>query len=154
MREEGGYTREVISHFLFLAGRFLGPLSLQSASVRYPQDPALCELDILGRLSTADGRPVTVMGTTGGQQPDRQEVTVLGSLRSHQFREFYQLWRSDGGPWEQALDWTTEDPRTSALQRQLSEVSQWLQGKPHKLATAEEALAVQELVEAILERHS
>jgi hypothetical protein len=26
----------------------------------------------------------------------------------------------------------------------------WLRGKPHKLATAEEALAVQELVEAML----
>jgi predicted dehydrogenase len=43
-RHEGGYTREVISHFLFLAERFLGPLTLQHALPRYPQDPALCEL--------------------------------------------------------------------------------------------------------------
>jgi predicted dehydrogenase len=150
LREEGGYTREVISHFLFLAGRFLGPLTLQHALPRYPQDPALCELDMLARLTTADGKPVTVMATTGGQQPDRQEVTVRGSSMNHQFREFYQLWRSDGGPWVEALDWRTEDPRTSALQRQLSEVDLWLRGQPHKLATAEEALAVQELVEAML----
>lgn len=150
LRQEGGYTREVISHFLFLAGRFLGPLTLQHASPRYPQDPALCELDMLARLTTADGKPVTVMATTGGQQPDRQEVTVRGSRMNHQFREFYQLWRSDGGPWVEALDWTIEDPRTSALQRQLTEVDLWLQGLPHKLATAEEALAVQELVEAML----
>lgn len=150
LRREGGYTREVISHFLFLAARFLGPLTLQHASPRYPQDPALCELDMLARLSTADGRPVTVMATTGGQQLDRQEVTVRGSRMNHQFREFYQLWRSDGGPWQEALDWTAEDPRTSALQRQLSQVSLWLQGQPHQLATAEEALAVQELVEAML----
>lgn len=150
-RHEGGYTREVISHFLFLAGRFLGPLTLQQALPRYPQDSTLCELDMLARLTTADGKPVTVMATTGGQQPDRQEVTVRGSRMNHQFREFYQLWRSDGGPWVEALDWTTEDPRTSALQRQLSEVDLWLRGQPHKLATAEEALAVQELVEAMLE---
>jgi predicted dehydrogenase len=150
LRNEGGYTREVISHFLFLAWRFLGPLTLQHASPRYPQDPTLCELDMLARLRTADGRPVTVMATTGGQQPDRQEVTVRGSRLNHQFREFYQLWRSDGGPWVEALDWTTEDPRTSALQRQLNEVDRWLQGQTHKLATAEEALAVQELVEAML----
>ena len=150
LRHEGGYTREVISHFLFLAGRFLGPLTLQQALPRYPDDASLCELDMLARLTTADGKPVTVMATTGGQQPDRQEVTVRGSRLNHQFREFYQLWRSDGGPWQEALDWTTEDPRTSALQRQLSEVDLWLQGKPHKLATAEEALAVQELVEAML----
>lgn len=151
LRHEGGYTREVISHFLFLAGRFLGPLTLQHASPRYPQDPTLCELDMLARLTTADGRPVTVMATTGGQQPDRQEVTVRGSRMNHQFREFYQLWRSDGGPWQEALDWSTEDPRTSALPRQLTEADLWLKGQPHKLATAEEALAVQELVEAMLE---
>ena len=60
------------------------------------------------------------------------------------------LWRSDGSTWVEALDWTQEDPRSSALQRQLSEVSRWLRGQPHKLATAQEALAVQELVEAML----
>lgn len=150
LRDEGGYTREVISHFLFLAGRFLGPLSLLHASPRYPNDPALCELDILARLETASGLPVTVMGTTGGMQPDRQEVTVRGSRMSYQFREFYQLWRSDGHSWQEALDWSAEDPRTSALQRQLTEVDKWLKGQPHKLATVEEALAVQELVEAML----
>ena len=36
LRHEGGYTREVISHFLFLAGRFLGPLTWQHALPRYP----------------------------------------------------------------------------------------------------------------------
>ena len=153
-RHEGGYTREVISHFLFLAERFLGPLTLQHALPRYPQDPTLCELDMLARLTTAEGLPVTVMGTTGGMQPDRQEVTVRGSRMSYQFREFYQLWRSNGGAWEEALDWSQEDPRTSALQRQLSEVDRWLRGQAHKLATAQEALAVQELVEAMLVGHS
>ena len=151
LRAEGGYTREVISHFLFLAGRFLGPLTLLNASPRYPADPTLCELDMLARLQTADGRPVTVMATTGGKQPDRQEVTVRGAKMNHQFREFYQLWRSDGDPWVEAVDWTKgEDPRRSALQRQLTEVGKWLKGKPHKLATAEEALAVQDLIEAML----
>jgi predicted dehydrogenase len=149
-RNEGGYTREVISHFLFLAGRYLGPLTLQHALPRFQQDPSLCEFDMLARLTTADGRPVTVMATTGGMQPDRQEVTVRGSRMSYQFREFYQLWRSDGGPWQEAVDWSHEDPRSSALQRQLTEVDKWLQGQTHKLATAQEALAVQELVEAML----
>lgn len=151
LRAEGGYTREVISHFLFLAGRFLGPLRLCTASPRYPADPTLCELDILARLETADGRPVNVIGTTGGAQPDRQEVTVKGTRTSFQFREFYQLWRSDGGPWTEALDWAHEDPRTSALQRQLTEVDRWLRGEAHRLATVEEALAVQGLVEGMLE---
>ena len=153
-REEGGYTREVISHFIFLALRFLGPLSFRFAAPRYPAGPQasrLCELDLLARLETDDGRPVTILATTGGCQPDRQEVTVRGTRLNHQFREFSQLWRSDGGPWVEAVDWRTgEDPRRSALQRQLTQADRWLQGRPHLLATAEEALAVQELVEGML----
>lgn len=150
-KDEGGYTREVISHFLFLSGRFLGPLTLEHANPRYPADPALCELDILARLSTVDGKPVNVIGTTGGAQPDRQEVTVKGTKTSFQFREFYQLWKSDGGDWAEAIDWSDgEDPRRSALQRQLTEAAKWLRGEPHLLATAEEALAVQELIEGML----
>jgi hypothetical protein len=94
------------------------------------------------------------MATTGGRQPDRQEVTVRGARLNHQFREFNQLWRSDGGPWVEVVDWSTgEDPRRSALQRQLTEVGHWLEGRQHKLSTAQEALAVQELVEAMLEGH-
>jgi len=150
-RAEGGYTREVISHFLFLAGRFLGPLTLKHARPSYPADQTLCETDIVARLETADGRPVNVIGTTGGAQPDRQEVTVKAQKVSHQFREFYQLWRSDGGDWVEAIDWSTgEDPRRSALQRQLTEADKWLRGSPHLLATAEEALAVQDLIEGML----
>lgn len=148
---EGGYTREVISHFLFLATRFLGPLELVAATPRYPVDPVLCEQDIVAMQQTRDGRPVTVLGTTGGAQPDRQEVTVKGTKQSFQFREFFQLWRSDGGPWVEAIDWSNgEDPRISALQRQLTEADKWLHGKPHLLATAQEALDVQLLVEAML----
>lgn len=151
-RAEGGYTREVISHFLFLAGRFLGPLRLCHAAPRYPADPNFCELDLVARLETADGRPVTILATTGGRQPDRQEVTVRGSHLNYQFREFSQLWRSDGGPWVEVVDLSAgEDPRLSALQRQLTQADLWLRGEPHLLATAEEALAVQELVEAMLQ---
>jgi predicted dehydrogenase len=150
-RAEGGYTREVISHFLFLALRFLGPLRLVHAHPRYPGDSNLCELDLLARLETEDGRPVTVMATTGGQRPDRQEVTVRGERASYQFREFHQLWRSEGGPWVEVLDWTgSEDPRRSALQRQLDQALLWLAGRPHTLATAQEAFAVQQWVEGML----
>jgi hypothetical protein len=81
-------------------------------------------------------------------------ATVWTGALPGQMEAIERMWfakRVDGGPWVEAVDWRTEDPRTSALQRQLSEVDLWLRGKPHKLATAEEALAVQELVEAMLE---
>lgn len=148
-RAEGGYTREVISHFLFLSERFIGPLSLKWARPSYPSDPALCETAVLARLETPEGRPVSVLGTVGGAQPDRQEVTVKASKTSFRFTEFYQLWKSTGGPWEAAYDFPT-DPRRASLQRQLDELDKCVRGEAHQLATPEEALRVQVLIEGML----
>lgn len=148
-RVEGGYTREVISHFLFLGQRLLGPLALKWAKPAYPDDPTLCETHIQARLEAADGTPVTVMGSVGGVQPDRQEVTVKGTRRSFRLSEFYQLAASDGGPFTQAQDYA-EDPRQDTLQRQLDDLDKCLRGEPHVLATVREALHVQELIEGML----
>ncbi|GHD58281.1 hypothetical protein GCM10017083_41010 [Thalassobaculum fulvum] len=148
-KAEGGYTREVISHFLFLSERFLAPLTLKWARPSYPADPALCESEILARLETADGRPVSVIGTVGGAQPDRQEVTVKAAKTSFRFTEFYQLWKSSGGDWAAAYEFPA-DPRRSSLQRQLDELDKLVRGEKSLLATPEEALRVQVLIEGML----
>ena len=57
-REEGGMTREVISHFLFFSERVLGKLELKWAKTIYPKDHLLCETDVLARLQTQDEKCV------------------------------------------------------------------------------------------------
>ncbi len=148
-KAEGGYTREVISHFMFLSQRLLGPAELVWARPTYPADPTLCETHIQARLEAAGGIPVTVMGSVGGMQPDRQEVTVKGSKRSYRLSEFYQLTVSDGGPFEQAQEYA-EDPRQDTLQRQLGDLDKCLRGEAHVLATVAEAVSVQEKIEGML----
>jgi len=148
---EGGYTREVISHFLFFSTRVLGPLRLVWARAQYPDDPALCETHIAARLETAAGVPVSVFGTVGGAQPDRQELTIKGSRRSYRVEEFHRLSVSDGGPFAAVSD-PAADPRAVSLRAQLDQLDLMLRGEPHRLATVAEALAVQELVEAMLAR--
>lgn len=148
---EGGYTREVISHFLFFTARVLGPLKLVWAKADYPDDPDLCETHIAARLEAANGLPVAVFGAVGGTQPDRQEMTIKGTSHSWKVAEFYQLWRSDGGPFER-IDQDPPDPRAVSLGAQLDQLDLCVRGQPHLLATPEEALAVQELVEAMLAR--
>ena len=148
-RAEGGYTREVISHFLFFSERLLGPTQLVWARPSYPDDAALCETHVLARLEAQNGVPVTIMGSVGGAQPDRQEVTVKGDLRSYRVLEFYQLWSSTGDEFVEVLE-RPEDPRRQSLQAQLTELDKCMRGEPHLLATVGEALSVQEKIEAIL----
>jgi len=148
-RAEGGYVREVISHFLFFTERVLGPLRLIHSRPSYPADPALCETHILARLEAAGGAPVSILGAVGGAQPDRQELTVKGSLQSHRITDFHIHAVSDGGPFK-ATRPEPADRRAESLRRQLDELEKCLRGEPHRLATVAEALSVQEKVEAML----
>lgn len=150
LRDEGGMTREVISHFLFFSERILGPLSLVWARPTYPADPTLCETHMLARLENAAGQAVSVLASVDGAQPDRQEFTVKGSLRSHRVADFYAVSTSDGGAFERVTP-TNLDPRSTSLRAQLDDLEAMIAGRPHRLATLEEALRVQRLIEALLQ---
>ena len=146
---EGGFTREVISHFLFFSGRVLGPLRLVWSKPTYPVDPSLCETHIAARLENTDGVPVSVFASVGGEQPDRQEMTIKGSNRSYRVSEFHLLSVSKGGAFEEVSP-PPSDPRAVSLKAQLDEMDKVMRGAPNRLATAREALRVQELIEAML----
>jgi predicted dehydrogenase len=148
-RAEGGYTREVISHFVFFTERVIGPTEVIWARPSYPADTTLCETHLLARLENADGVPVSILGSIGGAQPDRQEVTVKGGNESHRISEFSFHAVSRGGAFEQTHG-DFEDRRAVALAAQLDGLAAMIDGAPHPLATLREALGVQERIEAML----
>ena len=61
---EGGFTREVVSHFLFLSRRLLGPLSLLSSEVRAQSGAS--ERQVTARLD-AGGLPGRLVGAVTGE---------------------------------------------------------------------------------------
>tara|TARA_B110000090_G_scaffold70788_1_gene80874 strand:- start:6901 stop:7854 length:954 start_codon:yes stop_codon:yes gene_type:complete len=148
-KAEGGMTREVISHFLFFSERVLGPLKVVSANTTYPDDPLLCETEVLARLESREGCPVNILASVGGVQPDRQEFTIKGSLKSRRISEFYKDAESGGGEFIMLRD-DPSDPRAVSLKGQLDDLSLNVKGLPNRLATIQEALRVQRLVERIL----
>jgi predicted dehydrogenase len=137
-KAEGGMTREVISHFLFFSERVLGPLKLIWAKTAYPQDELLCETDVLARLETNEG-----------VQPDRQEFTVKGSIKSRRISEFYKDQETSGDKFVSLRD-EPENPRAVSLKAQLDDLFLNIKGLPNRLATIDEALKVQILVESML----
>jgi predicted dehydrogenase len=148
-RGEGGMTREVISHFLFFSERILGPLELVWARPDYPAQGDLCETHVAARLVNQAGLPVTIMGSVGGAQPDRQEVTIKGSKTSRRVSDFYRDTVSSGGGFTPATP-DPSDPRATSLKAQLDDLVLLMNGKPNRLATIQEALRVQILIEGIL----
>lgn len=150
-RAQGGFTREVVSHFLFLTRRQLGPLSLLEAQAEYPGGEG-SETAIRARL-TAGGVPVTLSGSVGSTAKDDHNTWTLegpsGAIRLRDWSVAER--RAADGSWQEAADaMPNERMRPLVLRRQLEGVAAMTRGAQHHLATLREALEVQEVVEAIL----
>lgn len=149
-RKEGGFVREVGSHYVFLTEKLFGTASLINASVRYQDDPKLCETHFLARLD-CDGTPISFAGGVGGIGPDRVEYTVWGSKSSYRLRDWNKLQSTTGDEWVDELQ-HVEDPRQDGYMRVLNNFLSMLKGDVHTMAPLRAALSVQEIVEQILDR--
>lgn len=151
LRDQGGWVREVASHFLFLAARILGPLRLETGAVHYP-DGNGGELSETWAAALWDGSeaPLTMAGTSTGGGVDVVDLTLRGSTGAVRVWDWYRLQVDDGSGWEDVVaeDRAALGPR--AYTAQLDELAHMMAGEDHALATFGEALAVQELVEELL----
>ncbi|GAC1343125.1 MAG: hypothetical protein NVSMB18_18340 [Acetobacteraceae bacterium] len=146
---EGGFTREVVSHFLFLARRMLGPLRLLSAHVE--REPGASERAIDARLE-AGGLKGRLLGAVGRTTRDDTNAWTLHGVGGIRLRDwsFAERQRPDGTWIGEPDPVPHEKLRPLVLRRQLEQVARMASGAPHRLARLDEAFEVQSVVEAIL----
>lgn len=148
---QGGFTREVVSHFLFLSRRLVGPLHGLTGKASFPE-AGKSERQIAATLQ-AGGLPVTLTGAVGATAKDDHNIWMLegdkGAVRLCDWSIAQR--RMPDGTWQQAADaLPQEQARPLALKRQLAGVVNLTRGEPHHLTTLADALEIQETVEAIL----
>ncbi|ETV69810.1 hypothetical protein H257_14633 [Aphanomyces astaci] len=149
-RHEGGFTREVLSHFVFAIQRVVGPLTLLQSAATYPEASNLAETDLSARLTaTRDNATVSVSieGHVRGDIPCYNQVRLEGAngtlVLGRWFSEVQVLPR-DGSDFP--VDKTDRDD--------LDLASHWaalVDGQPHTLSSYAEALGVQQTIEAMLQ---
>lgn len=149
-RIEGGFTREVLSHFIFATQRLTGPLTVERAAPVYPPDGVTAETALTASLA-GNGIAVTIDGAVRGTIGDTNEWLVEGDRGAMRMRDWSRLERREpSGTWVPAFAGSLDDLRARAAQSQLDQLAALLDGKPQTLATFEEALAVQRTIEAML----
>jgi predicted dehydrogenase len=147
-RAEGGFVREVLSHFVFLLLRLFDECRLEAAGVDWPDDGARCERAATALLRCGD-LPVTVSAAAGGTGPDEVLFTLRGSRGALRLADWYRASQSDGLEWREAAA-AAGDPRQGAYQAQLTELERFARGEAHRLPDAATALRVQAIIEGIL----
>lgn len=149
-RAEGGFSREVLSHFIFVLQRVLGPATVQHARPMHPADGIGAETAITARL-LAGGVPVAVNGRVGADAPDDfNRMQWTGSRGGLALHDWFGL-QQQLGP---APDWRPlGDAATLRAEGQVDQLAQWvamIEGRPHGLPGFAEALAVQQTIETLL----
>jgi predicted dehydrogenase len=146
-REQGGFTREVLSHWVYLTERLFGRAQLRHAAARYPGDEG-AETHVVAELE-AGGLPVSIAGSVGGVGPDLVEYTIWGSRQSCRIFDWNRLLSSDGAEWQPQLT-HIDDPRQLGYQLQLDNVAAAIAGASHSMPDFAAALSVQILIEDML----
>jgi predicted dehydrogenase len=134
--EQGGFTREVVSHVVFLALRLFGPGQLVERHVE--RGPAGTETRIRAILRFPACQ-MTIDGAVEGDVDDFNRLEVTGSKGQAMMSEWYRLQFG-----------SEEIAPTRADSHQIAEFSKLLAGQPNRLATFHEAAAVVEIIEGIL----
>ena len=149
-RVEGGFAREVLSHFVFATQRLTGRLRLDTGRVVYPADGRTAETALAATLA-GNGIEVAIDAAIRGDVSDTNLWTVAGDRGAIRMRDWYALERRDGtGAWHPAMPGGVEDLRAQAGQRQLDQLAALVEGRPQTLASFAEALDVQRTIEAML----
>jgi predicted dehydrogenase len=150
---EGGWLREVGSHFVFLAQRLCGHLEIHEAAV-HRQRPDLAEHRVIAEL-TAGSVPMLLTGASGEAGPEIVEFIVYGTARSFRIRDWYVLesFAHGDSAWSSVDVASDPSPALAAYQSQLDQLALMARGMQHHLATFDEALNVQRCVETILQNH-
>ncbi len=147
-RVEGGFTREVLSHFVFVLQRVLGPAAVRSSKPVYPGDGRSAENALSAQLE-AGGIPVAIEARIGGDVDDFNRMTLRGSAGEIELREWFGVCRRrHGAGWDSLGD--AAELRTRGQVDQLAHWVALIEGRPHGLPGFAEALAVQETIEALL----
>jgi predicted dehydrogenase len=134
--EQGGFTREVVSHFMFLAGRLFGPGKLIESEIE--RGPNGSETRLRAVLHFARGR-MTIDGAVEGEAEEFNRFEVKGSKNVAVMSEWYRLTHSGG-----------DIAPARADGHQIAELARLLAGQKSRLATMREAADVVDLIEGIL----
>ena len=150
LREQGGFIREVVSHYVYLLERLFGPSTVVDANVNFPDDPSLCETHFLASLECG-GRHVALAGGAGGVGPDIVEFTIWGAKTSFCLWDWNKLKSTTGSSWQDELR-ELADPRQDGYHRMLDNFRNALEGRVHTMPSFRTALSVQTVIESILGR--
>lgn len=150
-REEGGFVREVFTHYIQLIQSSFGSIENIHSFVEYPEDESKCETGLIGVGELANGVKVVFNGITDVNQKRDIKLTIYGSQGSVELQDWQNLLITTGN--QQFVPTGEQKDTAKAVNSTYNLIHAFyeaIDGKKSSLVTFEDGLLATKVVEKLL----
>jgi len=150
-RKEGGFAREVFTHFVQLIQASFGPIKQIYSNVEYPENQNKSEIGLIAHGKLENGAKVLFNGLTGVNQLGHINLTIFGSKGSVEFRNWRKLTVNTGQQnYVTSGDFKDKDNSVDAYYELINSFYETIEGKKDKLVTFKEGVQITQVIEKLL----
>ncbi|WP_026477546.1 Gfo/Idh/MocA family protein [Alkaliphilus transvaalensis] len=149
-REQGGFVREVFTHYIQMVQMIFGPIENIDTKIEYPDDPTSCEGGIIATASLSDGTPVLLNGFSDIGQMEDLSLTLFGRKGTLSLVNWRELWVTS----REQNKTLVELPEDDHLLDLINEVFNAIDGETSKIIDFNEGYKAQIVVEKLLKNES
>lgn len=146
-REQGGFVREVVTHYIQMIQRLFGDIEDISSFIEYPEDSTISETSIIAR-GTVKGVPILINGVTDIGMEEELSFKIFGTKGSIYLKNWRELWISKKGEALEKLDIKEENHLVDLLDN----IFKAIDGEDAKIVDFEEGYKTHRVIERLLGR--
>ncbi len=146
-KEQGGFIREVFTHFVQIILSCFGGITDISSFIEEAKDPNSSEVGIVATAKLKRGERILFNGFSNIGIEDKLALSIYGTKGVLSLENWRELWITDLEG-KRRIEGLENDHLVELLQ----EVFKSIEGKPSRLVTFKDGLAVQRVTEGLLGR--
>jgi len=145
-KEQGGFTREVFTHYIQLIHRFYGNIFDIQSQIKYPSDEGLSERELLATGCLTNGVNILINGLCDVGREDFLSLTLLGENGVIALRNWRHIWIAQKDEILKRLPAEEEDTTAKVA----IELAKALDGDPANLVTFKNGYETHGTIEELL----
>lgn len=145
-REQGGFVREVFTHYVQLTQMLFGNIKDIDSKIQYPKDSLICETGIIANGHLFDDTPILFNGFSNVGMKENLSFTIYGTEGVISLENWRELYISSKEEKKQKLDIEDNDN----LVELINEVFNAIDGKNSNIITFKEGYYAQIIIEKLL----
>lgn len=146
-REQGGFVREVVTHYVQLIHRLFGEIEDISSFIEYPEDNQMSETNIIAK-GRVNNIPVLINGVTDVGMEEELNFKIFGTKGCIYLKNWREVWISNKDIKMERLDIREE----SNLVNLLDNVFRSIEGEKANIVDFNEGYRTHRVIEKLLGR--